>query len=46
MLDLVTIPCLADNYAYLIHDPATGQTAVIDVPEAGPILAALSEPRT
>ena len=26
MLDLVTIPCLADNYAYLIHDPDTGQT--------------------
>lgn len=42
MLDLVTIPCLADNYAYLIHDRDTGQTAVVDVPEAGPILAALS----
>jgi hydroxyacylglutathione hydrolase len=41
MLNLVTVPCLADNYAYLIHDPDTGQTAVIDVPEAGPILAAL-----
>ena len=41
MLDLVTVPCLADNYAYLIHDRATGQTAVIDVPEPGPILAAL-----
>jgi hydroxyacylglutathione hydrolase len=41
MLDLVTSPCLADNYAYLIHDAETGQTAVIDVPEAGPILAAL-----
>ena len=40
-LELVTIPCLADNYAYLIHDAETGQTAVIDVPEAGPILAAL-----
>ena len=42
MLDLVTVPCLADNYAYLIHDPDTGQTAVIDVPEPGPILAALN----
>jgi hydroxyacylglutathione hydrolase len=42
MLELVTVPCLTDNYAYLIHDPETGQTAVIDVPEAGPILAALS----
>ena len=41
-LHLVTIPCLADNYAYLIHDAETGQTAVIDVPEPGPILAALS----
>src|SRR5690606_24950881 len=38
---LVTVPCLADNYAYLIHDAETGQTAVVDVPEPGPILAAL-----
>ena len=41
-LELVTVPCLSDNYAYLIHDADTGQTAVIDVPEPGPILAALS----
>jgi hydroxyacylglutathione hydrolase len=40
-LELVTVPCLQDNYAYLIHDPDTGHTAVIDVPEPGPILAAL-----
>lgn len=40
-LDLITIPCLADNYAYLVHDAASGRTAVVDVPEAGPILAAL-----
>lgn len=40
-LDLVTIPCLKDNYAYLIHDAETGETAVIDVPEAAPILRAL-----
>jgi hydroxyacylglutathione hydrolase len=42
-LELVTIPCLADNYAYLVHDPATGATAAIDVPEAAPILSALAE---
>ena len=42
MLDLVTIRCLADNYAYLIHNPTTGATALIDVPEAAPILAALA----
>jgi hydroxyacylglutathione hydrolase len=42
-LDLVTIPCLSDNYAFLIHDAASGETAVIDVPEAAPILAALRQ---
>jgi hydroxyacylglutathione hydrolase len=42
-LDLVTVPCLADNYAYLIHDAATGRTALVDAPEAGPILAALKD---
>jgi hydroxyacylglutathione hydrolase len=41
-LELVTIPCLTDNYAFLIHNAATGETALIDVPEASPILAALS----
>ena len=43
MLELVTIPCLADNYAYLIRNPATRETALIDAPEAAPILAALKE---
>ena len=42
-LDLVTIPCLSDNYAFLIHDPASGETAVIDVPDAAPILNALHQ---
>jgi hydroxyacylglutathione hydrolase len=41
MLELVTIPCLKDNYAFLIHDADSGATAVVDVPEAGPILDAL-----
>lgn len=41
-LELVTIPCLTDNYAYLIHDTDTGATAVVDVPDAAPILQALS----
>ena len=40
-LALLTIPCLTDNYAYLIHNDATGETAMIDVPEVAPILAAL-----
>ena len=40
-LEIVTVPCLSDNYAFLAHDPETGTTAVVDVPEAAPILAAL-----
>ena len=40
-IELVTIPCLSDNYAYLCHDAETKQTLLIDVPEARPILAAL-----
>ena len=42
-LEIVTIPCLKDNYAFLAHDRATGQTAVVDVPEAAPIAAALRQ---
>jgi hydroxyacylglutathione hydrolase len=38
-LEIVTIPCLADNYAYLVHGP--DGTCLIDAPEAAPILAAL-----
>jgi len=32
-------PCLKDNYGFLLHDPATGETATIDTPDAGKILA-------
>jgi len=42
-LEIVTVPCLSDNYAFLLHDAATGATAVVDAPEAGPIRAALAE---
>lgn len=41
-VEIVTIPCLADNYAFLIHDPATGRTALVDAPEAAPIADALA----
>jgi hydroxyacylglutathione hydrolase len=42
-LELVTIPCRTDNYAYLVHDPESGLTACVDVPDAAPILAALAD---
>ena len=35
------VPCLSDNYAVLLRDPATDAVAVIDVPEADPVIAAL-----
>lgn len=41
-LEIVTIPCLSDNYAFLAHDADSGETALVDAPEAGPILNALS----
>lgn len=40
-LEIVTVPCLTDNYAYLAHDDATETTAIIDVPEVLPVLNAL-----
>ena len=40
-LELVTVPCLTDNYAYLLHDDQTGDTAIIDFPESSALLAAL-----
>lgn len=33
--------CLSDNFGLLAHDSATGATAALDAPEAGPIFAAL-----
>jgi hydroxyacylglutathione hydrolase len=41
-LELITIPCLQDNYAYLIGNSGTGECALIDVPEPGPINAAVA----
>ncbi|WP_271949161.1 hydroxyacylglutathione hydrolase [Ruegeria faecimaris] len=40
-LEIVTIPCLSDNYAFLAHDAVSGNTALIDAPESGPILSEL-----
>src|SRR5689334_6568160 len=35
--------CLSDNYGFIIRDDATGQTATIDTPDAGAILAELKK---
>ena len=41
--EIITIPCRTDNYAFLVH--AKGRTALVDAPEAAPILAALDTRR-
>ena len=40
-VELVVVPCRTDNYAFLVHNAATGETALIDAPEVAPIKAAL-----
>ena len=41
--EIFQFPVLADNYAVLLHDPATGQTAAIDAADADAIAGALRE---
>lgn len=41
MLKIHLVPCLRDNYAYLVHDPGANAVAVVDPSEATPVLAAL-----
>ena len=43
MLDIVRVPALSDNYIWLVHDPASGETMVVDPAEADPALAAAAE---
>jgi hydroxyacylglutathione hydrolase len=40
-VDIRLVPCLSDNYAVILRDPATNSVAVIDAPDAGPIEKAL-----
>ena len=40
MIEIVRIPVLSDNYVWLAHDPASGETMAIDPAVAEPVLAA------
>lgn len=40
MLQVVRIPVLSDNYVWLLHDDASGETVAIDPAVADPVLAA------
>ena len=39
-MEIVAVPVLTDNYAWLIHDSASGETAAVDPSVAEPVLAA------
>ena len=41
-MQIDVVPCLTDNYAYLLVDPS-GNTVIVDPSEAEPVVAALSE---
>lgn len=39
-IEIVRVPVLSDNYVWLVHDAASGETLVIDPAVAEPVLAA------
>ncbi|MFS2110095.1 hydroxyacylglutathione hydrolase [Sphingomonas sp. Sphisp140] len=43
MLQIVRIPALSDNYIWLVHDPASGETIVVDPAQAEPVLEEADE---
>jgi hydroxyacylglutathione hydrolase len=41
MTEIHLVPCLKDNYAYILHEPRTKAVAVVDPSEAAPVMDAL-----
>ena len=41
MMQVFAVPAFADNYIWLVHDPASGETAVVDPGDPVPVLAEL-----
>jgi hydroxyacylglutathione hydrolase len=41
MIDIHLVPCLKDNYAYILHGQRRDAVAVVDPSEAAPVLTAL-----
>ena len=39
MLEIARVPVLSDNYVWLVHEPESGETTVIDPAVADPVLA-------
>ncbi len=42
-LEIRIVPCRMDNYAFILHDPESGETMVIDTPQTEPIRKVLDE---
>ena len=42
-VEVTIIPCLKDNYAYLLRAPGSDRAVVVDASEADPVLAALEK---
>jgi hydroxyacylglutathione hydrolase len=38
-MEIVPVPAFSDNYLWLVHDEESGETAVVDPGDAGPVLA-------
>jgi len=38
-VEIVAVPAFADNYIWLVHDQASGETAVVDPGDPSPVLA-------
>lgn len=38
-MEVVPVPAFSDNYLWLVHDEESGETAVVDPGDAGPVLA-------
>ncbi len=43
MLEICIIPALTDNYIYLLHEPDSGLTAVVDPATSAPVMAELQQ---
>ncbi|GIL46170.1 hypothetical protein Vafri_3219 [Volvox africanus] len=40
-MEVVRVPCLSDNYVWLLHEPSSGRTAVVDPAELHPVVSEL-----
>ena len=44
-MEIVAVPAFTDNYIWLVHDEASGETAVVDPGDAAPALAEIERRR-